>query len=220
MTELLLLALVGGVVAVDGVAAVKSMISRPFVVGWVVGLLLGEPVLGGQIGILLEVYLLVAVPSGGGRQPEGGIATVVAVGAATAVAPAAAAAGLGVAAGLGWGWIAGESQALLRRWNARRADDPARHLGVRDVVRAQLLGLGADFGRGAVLAVVGVVLARILAPILAGPWPASPMLTWALVSMGALASLGIVLRGVAETRGRAVLFGVGLLAGAFLLGGA
>jgi len=218
--ELLFLALVGGVVAVDSVAAVQSMLSRPLVVGWIVGMLLGEPGLGGQIGVLLELYLLVAVPSGGGRYPEGGIATVVAVAAATAVVPSAAAAGLGVAAGLGWGWISGESQALLRQWNARGADDPAHHLGVREVGRAQALGLTADFARGGILTVVGVLLARMLSPLLAGPWPASTTLTYALVSMGALASLGIVLRGVAETRGRAVVFGVGLVAGAFLLGGA
>lgn len=220
MTEFLLLALVGGVVAVDGVAAVQSMLSRPLVVGWAVGLLVGAPALGAQIGILLELYLLVAIPSGGGRYPEGGTATVVAVVAAAATVPSPGALGVGVAAGLAWGWVAGLSQSGLRRWNERRADAPDRHLDAGAVARAQSLALGWDFARGALLTLLGVALARGLAPVLLRGWPVAGATTQAFVVLGALVSLGAVLRGVAATRGRAVLFGAGLTAGALLLGGA
>jgi len=219
MSEVLLLGLLGGLVAVDGVAAVQSMVSRPLVVGWGVGLLLGEPVLGAQLGVVLELYLLVSVPSGGSRYPEGGTATLVGVSAAAASLPSQGALAVGVAAALGWGWVASGSQTWLRHWNERRADTPEHHLGRRDVNRAQRAGLAVDFGRGVALALIGVGAARLGAPPLAAAWPLEGPASGTLVLLGALASLGIVLRGVAETRARAVLFGVGLMAGALLLGG-
>jgi mannose/fructose/N-acetylgalactosamine-specific phosphotransferase system component IIC len=220
VTELLLLALVGGVVAVDGVAAVQSMLSRPLVVGWAVGMLVGTPVLGAQIGVLLELYLLVAIPSGGGRYPEGGTATVVAVVAAAAAVPSPGALGVGIAGGLAWGWVAATTQSALRRWNERRADAPDHHLDAREVARAQAAGLGLDFARGVVLTAIGVVAARWIAPVSVAGWPVDQGATFSLVALGALVSLGTLLRGVAGTRGRAVLFGVGLAAGALLLSGA
>lgn len=214
-----MLGLLGGLIAVDGVAAVQSMISRPLVVGWGVGLLLGVPALGAQIGIILELYLLVAVPSGGGRYPEGGTATLVAVAAAAASVPSPGAIAAGVVAGLIWGRVAGESQAWIRRWNERRADAPEHRIHRREVNRAQRAGLVIDFARGVVLTLVGVMAVRWGGPALVNGWPTSADLTSSLILLGALVSLGIVLRGVAESRARAVVFGVGLLVGAFLIGG-
>mgnify|MGYP001050640184 CR=1 FL=1 len=219
MSDLLLLGLIGGLIAVDGVAAVQSMISRPLVVGWGVGALLGVPMVGAQVGIVLELYLLVAVPSGGGRYPEGGTGTLVAVAAAAASLPSSGALAVGVASGLVWGWIAGESQSWIRRWNERRADSPHHHLARRDVNRAQRAGLAVDFARGGVVTLVGVIAVRIVAPRVTESWPLPADLTGSLLLAGALASLGIVVRGVAVSRARAVVFGVGLLAGALLIRG-
>lgn len=219
MTELILLTLIGGVVAVDGVAAVQSMLSRPLVVGWATGMLLGTPVLGAQIGVLLELYLMVAIPSGGGRYPEGGTATVVAVAAAAAAAASPGSVAIGVASGLGTGWVAAATQSTLRHWNERRADAPEHHLDAGEVARAQAAGLGLEFARGAALTLLGVIAARAIAPVVGSEWPITNGATYGLVAMGALVSLGILLRGVAGTRGRALLFGVGLAAGALLLGG-
>ncbi|MDT8369319.1 MAG: PTS sugar transporter subunit IIC [Longimicrobiales bacterium] len=219
MTELLLLAALGGLIAVDGVAAVQSMVSRPLVVGWLTGMIVGEPLLGAELGVLLELYLLVLVPSGGGRYPEGGTGTIVAVVAGASVAGTPAAIAFGVAGGLVWGWVGGESQLPLRRWNERRMGSAGLEMGVRSVNRAQRAGLAADFGRGVALTLVGSVLARAVAPTLAGSWPISATPTATLVILGALASLGVLLRAVAHSRGRVVVFGVGLIAGAFLVGG-
>jgi PTS system mannose-specific IIC component len=220
VTEFLVLALVGGVVAVDGVAAVQSMLSRPLVVGWVVGLLVGTPVIGAQIGVLLELYLLVAIPSGGGRYPEGGLATIVAVVAASSAIGSAGALAVGIAAGLAWGWVAATSQSALRRWNERGADTPEHHLDAGEVARAQAAGLGLDFVRGVGLTLIGVVAARWIAPVVVAGWPVGAEVTFSLVALGAMVSLGILLRGVASTRGRTVLFGVGLAVGALILSGA
>jgi mannose/fructose/N-acetylgalactosamine-specific phosphotransferase system component IIC len=219
VSELLLLALLGGLVAVDGVAAVQSMVSRPLVAGWLAGLVLGEPLLGAEVGLLLELYILVSVPSGGGRFPEGGTAAVVAVAAAAAVAATAAALAVGVAAGLGTGWLAAQSQVGMRHWNERGADTAEHHLHVREVNRAQGLGLALDFARGAALTGLGVGGVRLLVPLLASEWPLGTGETSILVLLGAFVSLGILLRAVAESRARAVLFGAGLVAGTLVLGG-
>jgi len=220
VSELLLLTLVGGLVAIDGVAAVQSMISRPLVVGWGVGLLLGIPLLGAQLGLVLELYLLVSVPSGGGRYPEGGTAALVGVAATAASLPSPGALAVGVMVALVTGWFAGESQAWIRRLNERGADSPDHHLHRREVNRAQGAGLLLDFGRGALLTLAGVALVQLLAPPLSGAWPLEASPTRTLVFLGGLVSLGIILRGVAESRSRAVVFGVGLMVGALLVGGA
>jgi mannose/fructose/N-acetylgalactosamine-specific phosphotransferase system component IIC len=217
--EFVLLAGLGGLVAVDGVAAVQSMASRPLVAGWIAGLLLGDPLLGAEVGLLLELYILVSVPSGGGRYPEGGTAAVVAVAAAAGVASTPAALAFGVATGLGTGWIAAQSQVGMRHWNERGADSVDHHLHVREVNRAQSLGLAVDFLRGAALTGLGVIVVRFVAPIFAPAWPLGDPETTVAVLVGAFVSLGILLRAVAEDRVRAVLFGVGLVAGTLLLGG-
>jgi len=219
---LLSVALLGGLLAVDGVAAVQSMISRPLVAGWLAGWILGDPVTGIQIGVLLELQLLVAVPSGGGHVPEGGTATLVAVAAATELSGTSATAGAlawGVALGLIWGQLAGQTQLWLRRLNeaalpvGTATEGTARRLG-----QAQRRGLELDFLRGVVVTGVGVVLARGVLPWLTGGWPLEVSATFALLLIGAWVSVGIVLRGVAQGRRGSLLFGAGLLLGALWLG--
>ena len=77
--ELALIALVGGVLALDATSVGQFMLSRPLVAGALTGWMLGDPALGLLIGTVLELYLLVSFPSGGARFPEGTTATVVAV---------------------------------------------------------------------------------------------------------------------------------------------
>ena len=106
--ELALVALLGGVLALDATSVGQFMLSRPVVAGAVTGWMLGDPALGLLIGTLLELYLLVSFPSGGARFPEGTTATVVAV--ATAVASdTAGALPIAIAVGLLWGQVGGFS---------------------------------------------------------------------------------------------------------------
>ena len=100
--ELALIALLGGGLALDATSVGQFMLSRPLVAGALTGWMLGDPALGLLIGALLELYLLVSVPSGGARFPEGTTATVVAV----ATASASSAPGvipIAIAVGLLWG---------------------------------------------------------------------------------------------------------------------
>ena len=139
-----LLALFGGVVAVDGVSAGQLMVSRPIVAGAIAGLLAGDAATGLQVGVLLELFLLVAVPAGGGRMPEWGVAAVVAVAAATA-SPGAGGLALGVAAGLLWGDVASRTQSGVRRWNGAHVPLPEDGpVAAAAVNRSILMGLGAE----------------------------------------------------------------------------
>jgi len=210
---LLLLSLLGGLVAVDNVSFVQSMLSRPLPAGIVAGAVLGDPLLGAQVGGILELFLLVAVPAGGGRMPEGGTATVVAV-AAAASFPAPSGIALGVAGGLMWGLVGGWSQTRLRVRNGGIVPVPGDEGVAPDRVRRAVhLGLGLDFARGAVLTGAGAGVALLLTPYLAPSWPLDRIPTSALLLLGGLVSIGVVLRGVGLSRRTAALFGAGTLLG-------
>src|SRR6185503_8489273 len=105
---LLSASLLGGLLALDATAVGQFMVSRPLAAGLLAGWLAGDPVAGFLVGVILEIYLLVAFPVGGARFPEGATATVVgAVPAAPNPGPGALA--LGVGLGLVWGQLGGWS---------------------------------------------------------------------------------------------------------------
>ncbi len=220
MTVALVVALValGAVVALDGVGAGQFMVSRPLVVGLAAGWLLGDAAAGVAVGALLETYLLVSVPSGGGRFPEPGPATVVGVAAAIWTGGAAGLA-LGVAAGLVAGELGAWSQSLLRRRNAHRVPVPGDGgpVGPGDVVRAHLGCLAMDAARGAALTALGLAAVALTAPALARAWSLDGVATRGLVLLGALVSLGILARGEAPRLARAGLFAAAA-GGGWLLG--
>lgn len=213
--SILWLSLLGGWIAADNVSFVQSMVSRPLPAGILAGLVLGDPMTGAEIGALLEIFLLVAIPAGGGRMPEGGTATVVAVAGATSVAVPGGLA-LGAAAGLLWGVVAGWTQARLRVWNGAHVPLPGdAGFAVSDVRRAITLGLGVDVLRGIVLVAVGALVAVNLVPALAPHWPVDGGATPTLLLLGGLMSVGILLRGGGRRTGVLFVGGalVGLLAG-------
>lgn len=208
----ILLALLGGLVALDSVSAVQAMISRPIVAGVVAGTILGQPALGLQVGAVLELFLLVAVPAGGGRFPEGGTAAVVGV-AAAAWSPVAGGALLGLATGLVWGQVGGWSQARLRIWNGRHVPDAATPVSSRALARSVGFGLGADFLRGVGVTGLGLALVRVLGALLAPGWdPVGIPPHWILLP-GALVSVGVLLRAGERTRRRLALFAAGIVLG-------
>lgn len=216
---LLLLALLGGWVALDNVSVVQSMVSRPLPAAFVAGLVVGDPILGAQVGAFLELFLLVAVPAGGGRTPEGGTAAVAAVAAATAAGGPAGLA-LGVCAGLMWGVVAGWSQTRLRELNGRLVPVPGDGpVSAALVSRAVLAGIALDFLRGVVLAVAGALAAWSAVPGLARRWPLDGMATRGFLLVGAMISLGVVLQGQTRPRRALVLFAAGVALGVVAWGG-
>lgn len=210
--------LLGGWATLDGVAAGQFMISRPLVAAFLAGALAGDPLTGATVGALLEIYLLVSVPSGGGRYPEPGPAAV-AAGAGAAWLPTAGGVAAAVAVALVMGWVGSLTQSWQRTLLGRLTPDPrGGRVAPRAVVTAHLRGLALDAARGILLTVGGLALVRSAQGVLAPTWPLDGPLTRGLLLPGAFVSLGVVARGLqAQGRLRWILFVVGLTAG-YLLG--
>jgi len=155
----LLLILLGGVVAVDGTSFGQVMISRPFVAATLAGWLVGDPVNGALLGIVLESFHLNVLPVGAARYPEGGPAAVAggAIYATANVVPSTLL--VTVILVLGLEWIGGESVRYLRQTNTRLIPF-VRDAGVRPLrlEGAHLEAMGLDFLRGVVLVAGGTVL--------------------------------------------------------------
>lgn len=210
--ELLTLAALGGLLALDATSVGQVMVSRPLVAGTLAGWVLGAPGLGFALGAVLEIYLLVSFPVGGSRFPEGAPATVVAV-ATAASAPLAGAEALGLALGLVWGQLGGVSISWLRTLNARIMPGPDTPVPARRVVAAHLAAIGLDFLRGALVTVSGVVAGRVLAGALAATWPLDSMATRGLLLLGGMVSLGILVRSFGGLRRRGGLLAAGAAGG-------
>jgi mannose/fructose/N-acetylgalactosamine-specific phosphotransferase system component IIC len=209
--ELLQIALVGGVLALDGTSLGQFMISRPLVAGALTGWVVGDPTLGLLVGAVLELYLLVSFPSGGARFPEGATATVVAVAVAGA-ADSPGAVPLGVAAGLVWGQVGGFSISWLRRVNGRFVLQPdATHLD--RLMAAHVGAIVLDFVRGTVVTLVGVAAGRWGVGFFAEAWPLDPTDSAGLLLAGGAVSAGIFLRDLGGFRRRKVLLASGMALG-------
>jgi PTS system mannose-specific IIC component len=127
MTEILLLAAVGAVLALDSVHVAQVMISRPVVVGPVAGWILGDAATGLWVGALVELVWISVLPIGPYTPPDATVATLAAVAAAVpwagpegGGAPAAVAAGIVVGVPVG---IAGRKADVLLRRRLTRASE-------------------------------------------------------------------------------------------------
>lgn len=198
MTEVVVLALLGGVLTVDAVTVGQFMLSRPLVAGGLAGLVLGDLPTGLLIGALLEVYLLVVVPSGGGRYPESGPAVVVGV-AASAWTTGDAGIAFGVATALLLGYVFSLTQGVQRHLNERWVPDLSTgRVEVGLVTRGHLLAILVDFARGVVVSAVALVAVQAAVPRLGGAWPLDATESRALLSLGAFVSLGVVARALLQ----------------------
>lgn len=220
MSELLLVAVLGGVLALDGTSVGQFMVSRPLVAGAITGWALGDPATGILVGAVLELYLLVAFPTGGARFPEGGTATVVAVASGVGIAGPGTLP-LAVAAGLLWGQVGGWSTTAHRELVGWIVPEPGS-TSVRPgrIVSGHLGSVALDFGRGALVTGVGAAVGRWAVAFLAPTWPLGPGESWGLVLLGGAVSGGILLRALGGFGRRGLLFLAGLvlgLAGARLL---
>jgi mannose/fructose/N-acetylgalactosamine-specific phosphotransferase system component IIC len=179
------LALLGGLLGLDVVSFPQAMISRPLVAATLAGALLGHPVSGILMGATLELIALDTLPFGASRYPEWGSAAVVG-GALFAAHPAHPAGSMAIAviAALGTSWVGGWTMVKLREANAhwaanRRAALDAGSRGA--VIELQLLGMTADFVRGAVLTVVAYVVFAPISEAVLALWKTDARLSRAVV---------------------------------------
>jgi hypothetical protein len=211
------LVVLGAVAFLDQWPAIQSMISRPIVLGPIVGAILGSPADGVLWGAALETMQLAIQPVGAARYPDAALAGLLGTTAALSgmldgVYPAGWA--VAVAAAAGWG---GDGMGRVqRRWNARTA------AAVRDRVAQGALsapgrGIAVALSRGAALG--GAQTAAGLVVIVAGGWMlagsawSGPLdargLKLAAAAMAAVAGVRMFGRGRAQTASLAI----GALAG-------
>jgi len=194
-SELGALALLGGALGLDTVSFPQAMLSRPIVGGTLAGALVGQPVSGLLAGATLELFAVETLPFGASRYPEWGSASV--IGGVLAASGGALDAGrlcTAVLATLMMAWLGGWSMVQLRRLNAvmaRRRHDAVARGGRRTVMTLQLAGLTADFLRGTLLTVVGLVACVPLQQAALSSWTGGADLSRAVVAGAAGAvSLG------------------------------
>ena len=183
--QLLPLALLGGLLGLDVVSFPQAMISRPLVAATLSGALVGFPMSGLLIGATLELIALATLPFGASRYPEWGSAAVIG-GAVFAMHPAHPAGSMSIAviAALATSWVGGWTMVKLREanahWASRRRE--ALDAGARGtVIELQLLGMTADFVRGAVLTVVAYLVFAPLANAVLAVWNTDARLSRAFV---------------------------------------
>ncbi len=206
------------VVTLDLTTFPQGLLSRPIVAASVAGVLLGEPMTGITVGMVLELYALDVMPVGASRYPDYGAASVAAVTAAampsSGIEPLTSA-GL---VGLPLAALGGMALHIHRRLNtgmvAAAADEVAS--GSSDaIVRLHWSGVGRDLLRGAVLGAVGLGAASAAAGIGSFSWP-QDWIGAATLAGGMVAVLGGLMRGARTVhRGRLVL--IGLLIGSVLM---
>jgi mannose/fructose/N-acetylgalactosamine-specific phosphotransferase system component IIC len=160
------IALLGGLVALDGTSVGQFMVSRPFVAAALGGLAVGLPMEGIKAGIVLEALHLAVLPVGAAKYPEGG-PPAVAAGAVFAAAqspPIARAATLLVAVlvALALEWVGGQTVEMMRQFNVRFSGAPPEGLTPGELARRHGTPIAVDFLRGAVLTVIGVVILDLL----------------------------------------------------------
>ena len=212
LLDLLWLSLLGGWVATDSTSFGQFMVSRPIVAATLAGWIVGDPLAGATLGVVLEAFHLNVLPVGAARYPEAGPAAVVA-GAAYGIAGASPGAMLIVIGfALVWEAVAGHSVHRLRHVNVRfaasRVEDTAR------LQRRHLSATGLDFLRGVLLFVAGYAILTALLALLIPYWGLDDRLT-ALITGGLL--VGLLAGSFRLMGGRTSWFAVGLTGGAVLL---
>jgi PTS system mannose-specific IIC component len=216
--ELASLLVWGTVVGLDLVSVPQAMVSRPLVAASVAGLLLGDPVGGVTVGIILELFALEVLPVGATRYPDYGPASVAAAVVAAGDDPLRAV-GFAAAVGLAVAY-AGEFTILeVRRRNSRAVARYREALASGDpgTIRAfHRAGLVRDTVRALLLTAAGLALAA-----LARVWPPLTFRVAALLDAVVIgAGLSAAISGTLRATGAMVglrWFAIGLAGGIVLV---
>ena len=208
----------GTVVGLDLVSVGQVMFARPLVAGTVAGRIVGGPVAGGTVGVVLELFALDVMPVGAVRYPDYGIGAVAAA-ATAAGAPGALGTGVAVCVGLGVAYL---GEVGIRVVRSRNTEDMRRNRAALEegdesvVIATHLRGLLRDTLRSVAVTAAGLLLAAAAyrwAPVTVR---GAVLVTIVLVgaAVGAAAAGGMRLSG----RGLALRwFGLGMAAGVVLV---
>jgi mannose PTS system EIIC component len=213
----------GGLVGLDSSSFAQFMISRPLPAATVTGLLLGRPLEGLALGLVLEAFALLILPIGAARYPESGTGAVAATAAYVWAAPAGVSAPLllmAVVFGLGWERVAGSSVTALRRANERIIGDPSGDAWPRTAAaleRRHAAALGLDLARGSGLALGGALIGMVVLQVAAPLWRAGTDWPLAVLAVAGSAMLGAALPLFGGWSERRLAFLLGVVCGCALL---
>ncbi|HEY4218434.1 MAG TPA: PTS sugar transporter subunit IIC [Gemmatimonadaceae bacterium] len=216
-------ALLGGVLGLDVVSFPQAMISRPLVAATLGGALIGRPSSGLLLGAALELIALETLPFGASRYPEWGSASVVGgvIFASHPEAAQGAAMTMGMVSALATTLVGGWTMVKLRQLNAvwarkRRAGLEAGSRGT--VIELQLMGMTADFVRGAALTAIAFLLLMPIATACVAIWSTDLRLSRAIVvATAASVAGGAAWKLFHSTAGARLFFVGGLALGLFML---
>lgn len=206
----------GTLSGLDLVTAPQALLSRPLVAGAGAGVLLGDPLAGLQVGVVLELFALDVLPVGASRYPDFAAGT---IGAVVLVHQHPPALVLGVATflGLTLAVLGGWSLQLMRQAIGQRVQQATAGLAAGDagvITGLQYRGVLLDTTRSAVLALLAVTVAIILRPHL----PEAPrfvLVTAVAIGAGLSAAVAGAIRSTGSNvrlRWLTIGGGVGLLA--------
>lgn len=216
--DIVILAVVGGVLGLDTVSFPQAMVSRPIVAGTVGGAMLGSPALGLLLGATLELFAVETLPIGASRYPEWGSASLIG-GVLYAGTPDLPPGALltSVLAALVIAWLGGWSMVPLRRLNAvrARARQAAVARGSRSaVIGLQVGGLTADLLRGTALTAGALLVCSPLQHMALRAWTSDHAASRAVVAgVAAAVSLGAAWKVFHAVPGFVWQFVLGLAAG-------
>jgi len=216
-----LLIALGAVVFLDQWPAVQAMVSRPVVVGPIVGWILNAPGDGVLWGAVIETMQLAVQPVGAARYPDAALAGLLGTTAAmTGIQGAAYPAGWAVAVAVTAGWGGDAVGRMQRRWNGGTAA-AVRSRVAQGSLGAPGRGIAVALSRGATLgaAQTAVGLAIVLAGgrLLAGtPWAGPLDADGVRIAAAAMAAVGGA-RVLGFGRRRAAALVLGTLAGVALV---
>jgi PTS system mannose-specific IIC component len=207
----------GTIVGVDLVSFPQGLLSRPLVAGAGAGLLIGDPSVGLQVGLVLELFALDVLPVGAARYPDYGPGVVGAVALASA-GPVHLTLGLATLFALGAAVLGGYTLQWLRVANGRTIHRHTAGLAAGDrasIAAVHYRGLIGDVLRSATLTAFVLGAAALLAPRL----PTSER--FGLVTAVAVgAAVAAAAAGALRTAGRGARLrwlGAGLLVGLLMV---
>ena len=223
-TELALLAGLGAILFLDRWPALHTMVSRPIVVGPLVGLVLGAPAEGALWGAAFEAAFLGVLPVGAARTPDAALAALVGtVVALTGRAEGLHPAGLAVAAAFAAARLGEAVDRLHRGWNGRVAEHVRRSVAGGDfgapgraVAGALARGAGLGALQTALALGAGLLALRALEGTAWAGWLPAPAVGAAALAMAAAEGLRLFVAGAASLRAASASLVAGIAAGAAL----
>lgn len=160
--ELLVLALLGGVLALDGTSVGQFMVSRPLVACTLAGWIAGAPALGAVVGVVMEALHVAVLPVGAARYPEGAPAGVAAAAVFARGGGSEALLLVVVLFALAWEWVGSWTVHHLRNLNVAVAAGDGSPVAPGTLERRHLAAVALDFARGALVTAAGLLLLHAL----------------------------------------------------------